>query len=70
MYLAIFGKCIHTEGFVLLINQGNCLIRIVYSQNRKNRATDFLLHDGIGFCDFCQNRWGFGQKTTTALNLM
>lgn len=47
MYLVVFGKCINTEGFLLLINEDNCFIHVVYSQNRNNGAKNVLLHDGI-----------------------
>lgn len=59
MYLTVGGVCIHTEGFLLLINEGNCLVHIIYSQNRENWAKNILLHDGVGFCHLCQNCWGF-----------
>lgn len=72
MYLAVAGICIHTEGFLLLVNKVNGLIHVFYCQNRKNWTKEILLHDGILLGYLCQNRRGFGERkeNRTAVNLM
>lgn len=62
MYLIVGGICIHTEGLLLLIDKSNGFIHIIYSEYWENRAEDLLLHDGVRFCHFYQNCWGFKYK--------